>query len=126
MHHIGYVVESIEKYEKNIVYSTKINEVIDPIQNSKLSLYEIGKGSFIELIEPLSDTAFTYNFLKTNKASKYHHLCYAVSNIDQIEEISKRLRLIKIMGPVPAILFDNKNVFFFYSKNKEIIEFLID
>lgn len=126
LHHVGYVVKSIEKYEKNIVFSQKLKEVIDPVQNAKLALYAIGGGSYIELIEPLSETAFTYNFLQKNSGTHYHHLCYAVKNIEQITALKEQLRLIDILGPVPAILFDNKMVYFFYSRNKEIIEFLID
>ncbi len=124
LHHIGFVVEDIEKYENNMLFEAKINEIEDTIQNSKLSLYKNYTDSYIELIQPLNDSAFTYNFLQKN-GDGFHHLCYEVNAEQEIIEITKKLRLIKVLGPVPALLFDNRHVYFYYSRNKNIVEFIV-
>ncbi|MBL0079444.1 MAG: VOC family protein [Bacteroidetes bacterium] len=124
LHHIGFVVKDIEKYENNMLFEAKINEIEDTIQNSKLSLYKNYTNSYIELIQPLNDSAFTYNFLQKN-GDGFHHLCYEVNTEQEIIEITKNLRLIKVLGPVPALLFDNRHVYFYYSRNKNIVEFIV-
>lgn len=124
LHHIGYIVADIAKYEANMLYEEKVKEVIDPVQNSKLSLYRNFSNSFIELIEPLNENAFTYNFLQKN-GSGYHHVCYETTSEAAIETIASGIKLIKILGPVPAVLFDNRTVYFYYSRNKQVVEFLI-
>lgn len=124
LHHIGFIVENIEKYENNMLFESKIKEVDDVIQNSKLSLYKNYTNSFIELIQPLNSDAFTYNFLKKN-GEGFHHFCYEGNSFNEIEEIVNKNRLIKVLGPVPAILFDNRPVYFYYTRNKNIVEFII-
>ena len=77
LHHIGYVVKDIVQYEKSLIFEKKVKELFDPVQNSKMALYENYSDSFIELIQPLNEESFTYNFLQKN-GSSYHHLCYEV------------------------------------------------
>jgi hypothetical protein len=124
LHHIGYIVKDIESYEKNLLYEEKVKEVVDPVQNSKLSLYKNFSTCFIELIQPLNEQSYNYAFLE-KFGEQYHHLCYAVKSADVISEIARNMKLIFIKGPMPAILFDNNEVFFYYTRNKMIIEFLI-
>jgi hypothetical protein len=123
-HHIGFIVNDIDFYEKNLLYERKLNEIIDPIQNAKLSLYSNYSESFIELIQPMSKDSFTWNALE-RFGNHYHHICYSVNNFFELEIIIKKLKLIKILDPVPALLFDNMYVTFYIDRNKKIIEFLI-
>ena len=58
-----------------IIFEKKIKELFDPVQNSNMSLYLNFTDSLIELIQPLNEESFTYNFLKKN-GSSYNHLCY--------------------------------------------------
>jgi methylmalonyl-CoA/ethylmalonyl-CoA epimerase len=124
LHHIGYIVKDISTYEKHLLYEEKIKEIIDPVQNSKLALYKNYSSNFIELIQPINVQSFNYNFLE-KYGEQYHHLCYSVDSKQEMEDFSNRLKMIFIQGPLPAILFDNKEVYFYYSRNKTIIEFLI-
>jgi methylmalonyl-CoA/ethylmalonyl-CoA epimerase len=125
LHHIGYIVKNIEQYEKNLLYEAKLKEVIDPIQQAKLALYTNFGSSFIELIEPLSEEAFTYAFLEKN-GNAYHHLCYEVDSVEQLQNITKKQGYLLFKGPLKAPLFDDKNVYFYYTRNKTIVEFLIN
>ena len=124
LHHIGYVVKDIVQYEKSLIFEKKIKELFDPVQNSKMALYENYSDSFIELIQPLNEESFTYNFLQKN-GSSYHHLCYEVASREEMMVIVGAQKLIMVKGPIPAILFDNREVWFYYSRNKQVVEFVI-
>lgn len=124
LHHIGYVVKDIVQYEKSLIFEKKIKELFDPVQNSKMALYENYSDSFIELIQPLNEESFTYNFLQKN-GSSYHHLCYEVGAREEMMDIVGAQKLIMVKGPIPAILFDNREVWFYYSRNKQVVEFVI-
>jgi len=124
LHHIGYVVKDIAQYEKNLIFEKKIKELFDPVQNSNMALYLNFTDSLIELIQPLNEESFTYNFLQKN-GSSYHHLCYEISSESELKELVDSQKLIKVKGPVPAILFDGRMVWFFYSRNKQIVEFVL-
>ena len=124
LHHIGYVVKDIGQYEKNLLFDKKVKELFDPVQNSKMALYSNFNESYIELIQPLNEESFTYNFLQKN-GSSYHHLCYELSSRDELMKIAAEQKLIAIKGPIPAILFDNREVWFYFSRNKQIVEFVI-
>lgn len=124
-HHTGLIVESINIFEAKMVYEEKLLQVFDPLQDAKLALYKNFGDSFIELIEPLSQKAFTWNFLKSKIVSPYHHFCYEVADENELKIIQSKYRLIPILGPIPAKLFSDDLVAFFYTRNKMIVEFLI-
>lgn len=123
-HHIGIVVNSIEQYEKQILSSKKIREVVDEVQNSKLALYENFDSSFIELIEPLNENSTSFNSLK-KFGVHLNHLCYRVNSFEEIDNNMNENKWIKVLGPVPAILFDNKEVVFYLNRFGQLTEFLI-
>lgn len=125
LHHLGFVVASIEEYEKKMLYESKLKNVSDEIQQAKLSLYSNFGSSFIELIEPLNESAFTYKALQ-KFGNHFHHICYAVKNFNEMEYIAQKNKLILFKAGLKAILFDSKLVYFYFSPNKTIIEFLID
>jgi hypothetical protein len=124
LHHIGFVVKNLEQYEKSLIHNGKIKEVIDSIQNARLSLYQGFGDYFIEIIQPINEDSFTWDFSKKNSNS-YHHSCFEMNTIDSVIDFAKKNRLLQLLGPVPATLFDGRNVMFFYDRNKNIIEFLI-
>lgn len=125
LHHIGFVVSNISKTEERIIFEKKINEVYDNIQRARLSLYTNYSNSYIELIEPKDDKSYTWNALQ-KKGTHMHHLCYQVRSFDEIQLIAVKTGMLEIMKPVPAILFGNKFVTFYYTKERQIVEFLVD
>ncbi len=124
LHHIGYVVKDIEQYEKNLLFEKKVIELFDPVQNSKMALYSNFNESYIELIQPLNEQSFTYNFLQKSGGG-YHHLCYEIKSREELMKVAADQKLISIKGPIPAILFGNREVWFYFSRNKQIVEFVI-
>lgn len=124
LHHIGYIVNDISVYEKNLLFEKKVKEIFDPVQNSQMALYTNYSDSYIELIQPLNEDSFTYNFLKKN-GTGFHHLCYEVPEKEEMNRIARDYKLIMVKGPLPAILFDNREVWFYYTRNKQVVEFVI-
>ncbi len=117
------MVANINEKIKNILYKEEISRVYDPIQDANLILLSANEGSFIELIEPKSERSFTWNFLKKNGDS-FHHICYEMNNLSDIDEVIKNNRMIKVLGPVNAKLF-NRDVVFAVQRDKSIVEFLL-
>lgn len=123
-HHVGIIVKSIKEYEKKMLFEEKLNEVIDPIQKAKLSLYKNFSDSFLELIEPLSEDSPTYNAL-SKFGEHLNHLCYTSESFQMVNELAEQNNWLQIFGPVPAVLFNNKEVVFYFTQNRQIIEFII-
>lgn len=123
--HIGIVVENIEEYLKNAVCSVVKTTVFDSIQRSRIALVEIGSGQpDIELIEPVDDEATTFNFLEKTGGG-LHHLCYDVDSEEELNELLKQRGIKRIFGPAEAVLFGGKKIMFGYTRNREIVEFII-
>ncbi len=125
LHHCGFVVANIEAYVRNHPVGECIAIVDDPIQNARLALYNNHSEAFIELIQPYGESAFTWNALK-KQGNHFHHFCYTVKHLVDAEKLAEKYRLLKVLGPVPAILFGGINVVFYYTRNQQVIEFLID
>jgi len=122
IHHIGYVVNSIDSYLQDMIVTNTIKRVYDDIQKSDMILIKLD-NVFIELIEPKSKDAFTYNFLKKN-GSSYHHICYEVNNSKEAKNIIKNKKMIVILDWVYAPLLES-SVLFAYSRNREVVEFVL-
>jgi len=119
IHHIGYVVKSIEKYKKNLIIDEVVKEIYDETQKAYLVLIK-AQNIFIELIEPTDEASFTYNFLQ--KGGGYHHLCFQISK-KEAEQFIQNKKMIKVLDWVYAPLLDG-DVCFAYNRNKEIAEFV--
>jgi hypothetical protein len=124
LHHSGFVVSNIDEWEKKMIFEEKIKEVVDEIQHAKLSLYKNFGSSYIELIQPLNESSFTWNALRKS-GNHFNHFCYSISSEEELAQYIKKYSLIKVLSWVPALLFDNKLVSFYYTRNKQIVEFLI-
>ena len=119
IHHIGYVVKSIETYKKNLFIEKIVKEVYDKTQKAQLVLIR-ADNIFIELIEPRSQESFTYNFLQ--KGGGYHHLCYEATK-EEAEAFIRNKKMLKVLDWVYAPLLDAE-VCFAYNRNKEVVEFV--
>lgn len=123
MHHIGFVVRNIDKYIATLP-DTQIEKTIDdPVQNARLSLCRLGDGPFIELIQPLSPSAFTWAHLERS-GEGMHHMCYEGLSESGVNELIRQRRMLKVLGPVDAILFD-RPVVFVVTRARALLEFLI-
>jgi|APSaa5957512535_1039671.scaffolds.fasta_scaffold299457_2 hypothetical protein len=120
IHHVGYVVKDIDEYASNLVKSVIVKRLYDETQEAELALIQT-ENVFIELIQPVKKSSFTYNFLQNGGG--YHHLCYKVLSKSKAEEIIRKKRMIKVLDWVYAPLLQ-ADVVFAYNKNKEVVEFV--
>ena len=85
LHHTGFVVADLAKYAKNHPLGECIAQVEDPLQNAKLAIFKNHSDILTELIQPLGESAFTWNALKKN-GNHFHHFCYMVNKLHQAED----------------------------------------
>ncbi len=123
INHVGYVIKSISQYEANFPLLTKLRSVFDPVQNAELALYTAGQGAMIELIQPADSSAFTWNFLEKHGGGM-HHICYEGLSQWEVEDLITQKRMLKIRGPIPAVLF-GQDVMFAMTRDRAIVEFLL-
>ena len=123
LHHIGYVVDNLESHFNSFPELSLQKKIIDPSQNAEIMLCKNQKSPIsIEFIKPLNEKSFTWNFLKNGGG--LHHICYDSLSLIQIEEVIAKYKMLKIRGPMHAVLFD-KEVIFVITKTKQIIEFIV-
>ncbi len=125
LQHTGFIVSDIDKWESNMMFEQKIADVFDSHQQARISLYKNFSSAFIELIQPLNKDSYTWNALEKN-GSHFHHFCYEVENTVVLKKIIDKYKMIEVLKPIPAVLFQNKFVTFYFNRNKQIVEFLIN
>lgn len=123
IHHVGYIVKNIDLYAQSLPGLVLENRVHDPLQHADLALYKVGDGSYIELIQPISEKAFTWAHL-AKYGETMHHICYEGVAIEHLDQLLKKHRMMKIRGPIHAILF-NRDVVFAVTRQRAIVEFLL-
>jgi methylmalonyl-CoA/ethylmalonyl-CoA epimerase len=123
LHHVGYVVRDLDAYEASLPGLICEKNVVDPIQNARIALYQIGDASRIELIQPLDESAFTWAHLD-RAGEGLHHICYEGVSADIIEDYLRQHRLMLVRGPVHAVLFD-RQVIFAVTRQRAIVEFIL-
>jgi len=120
IHHIGFVVADRARYRTNLPFGNVVKSLYDEIQKAWLELIDT-EGTYIELIEPVEEESFTWNFLR--KKGGFHHICYEVKSYDEALKTVKEGRMIITLGPVYAPLLDGE-VLFARNRNREMVEFV--
>ncbi|WP_257550904.1 VOC family protein [Sphingopyxis sp. DBS4] len=123
IHHVGYVVRDLNAYAASLPGLEFEAEVVDEIQNARIALYRVGDASRIELIQPLGESAFTWAHLNRS-GEGLHHICYEGIGADAIDDYLRQHRLMRVRGPVHAVLFD-RNVLFAVTRQRAIVEFIL-
>ena len=126
LNHIGVATPSIAesiRYYREVMGATKFHEPFDlEAQGVKVCFVdtpdaagELGKGTQIELIEPLGEQSTLTGFLAKNPAGGQHHVCYEVEDIEDarswFEGLGKR-----ILGPT-RIGAHGTPIFFLHPKD---------
>ena len=125
IHHIGMVVADIEAFVRKSFWERRTEILEDPVQEALLCLVGVpGDPMSVELIQPTSDTSPTWEALQNGGGLR--HLCFAVGDKDVADEQIALHRMIPITQWVPAKLFDDECVRFAYTRNRELVEFVVE
>ena len=123
IHHIGYLVKNIDKALTsfiNLGFKSESKVYYDPIQKSNITF--LSNGTYmIELVEPATADAITYNLLGKIGSSPYH-ICYKCSDIEATFNELREKGFSPISEIVNAVAFDGKKICFLFKKDLGIIE----
>lgn len=128
LHHVGYVVSSIEKDAPG--FQTALNArwdgvvIHDPIQRVRVSFLSTPNpnDALIELVEPAEPQSPVTQFLE--KGGGLHHLCYEVPNLQQLLEQARARKLIVVRKPQPAVAFGGRLIAWVITPQKLLVEYL--
>jgi methylmalonyl-CoA/ethylmalonyl-CoA epimerase len=129
LHHVGFVVESVEAsapaFARSIGAATVSQVFHDPLQRvDVLFLYPPGSPA-IELISPPAvggSASPVTSFLA--RGGGLHHICYEVSDLDQqISEMQTRRALV-VRPPKPAVAFEGRRIAWVITAEKLLIEYV--
>jgi len=127
--HIGIIVKSILKSQKNLKKNFKLKSfgklIIDKKIDVKVKFFKDKNGLIYELIEPISKTNSLNKILK-KKVNSIHHLAYRVK---EFEKECKNLRKNGygfLTGVLRAKAFNYKKIIFVTTKENFIIEIIED
>lgn len=129
LHHIGFVVVSIEKtvdrFARSISAQWDGQIIADPLQGVRVTFLRSitsPNESLIELVEPAGDKSPVQNFLK--RGGGLHHLCYEVDSLAAQLHLSRTLGGLVVRQPMPAVAFGGREIAWVYTADKLLTEYL--
>jgi len=128
LHHVGYVVKSIEEQAAGFVKSlgaTWDQQIThDPLQGAKVTFLRTpGAGDAqIELVEPAGDGSPVSRFLE--KGGGLHHLCYEVGDLEEHLKLIRAAGCVVVRAPMPAAAFQQRLIAWAWTREKLLLEFL--
>jgi methylmalonyl-CoA/ethylmalonyl-CoA epimerase len=116
LHHIGYVVDSIENRIANLAASLAARVVPgifeDSIQRSRVAFLALPpwepQSVQMELVQPASPDSPVTRFL--DQGGGFHHLCYEVDHLEAQIKKMKAQHAVLIRSPKPAVAFGGRRI----------------
>jgi methylmalonyl-CoA/ethylmalonyl-CoA epimerase len=128
LHHIGFVLASIEEAAASIATSLGAtwngNIILDPLQNVRVAFLQgvDNHDPLVELVEPHGSQSLVSQFLR--KGGGLHHLCYEVESLESHLEFCRLVRTVVLRPPVPATAFNGRRIAWAVTARKILLEFL--
>jgi methylmalonyl-CoA/ethylmalonyl-CoA epimerase len=128
LHHVGFVVESIEEigeeFARSLGAAWDREIILDPLQGARVSFLQgpITSDALVELIEPLDAASPVSKFLE--RGGGLHHLCYEVEDLEVQLQYSRSTGSLIVRTPVPAAAFGGRRIAWVYTKAKLLLEYL--
>ena len=128
LHHIGFVLESIEESARSFARSLGAtwdgNIIFDPLQKVRVTFLNGAHSSdaLIELVEPVGADSPVSSFLESRGG--LHHLCYEVQNLESHLAFCKSVGTIIIRQPVPAVAFGGRRIAWALTRKRLLVEYL--
>jgi len=127
LHHLGYIVKSIEKSAAKFVRSLALDwdgKIIhDSLQTVKVSFFtpRFPNNPVIELVEPEGPQSKVQDFL--NRGGGLHHICYEVDSLDKQLQWSKANLDLIVRPPLPAVAFAGRKIAWVYTQAGLLVEY---
>jgi len=128
LHHVGFVVASIEKSLPGFLTSLQgqaATDIIhDPLQKVNVLFLRTSPAEpvLIELVEPAADDSPVRRFL--DKGGGMNHLCYQVPDLAlAVQEMTGR-KAVVVNPPKPAVAFGGRRVAWLMTREWLLIELL--
>jgi methylmalonyl-CoA/ethylmalonyl-CoA epimerase len=128
LHHIGYVVRSIDavgpRFAKSVAATWDGRIIHDPLQKVLVSfLKPAGESTTqIELVEPGGEDSPVVTFL--NRGGGLHHLCYEVDDLDLHLDQMRADGSVPAKLPLPAVAFEGRRIAWMLTPDRLLLEFL--
>jgi methylmalonyl-CoA/ethylmalonyl-CoA epimerase len=128
LHHIGYVVESIENAMPGFLRSLSARwdgQIFeDPHQKVRVAFLSTGSlDAQIELVEPAANDSPISKFLQ-GRGGGLHHCCYEVENLDECISTMRRDGALLAKHPKPAVAFKGRLIAWLLTPEKLLVELL--
>jgi catechol 2,3-dioxygenase-like lactoylglutathione lyase family enzyme len=125
VHHIGCVVssieESLETYKSTLGFSNCSEVFFVSSQAVKVCFLEIGRGTYLELVEPMDQNSAVAKLLK--KRHSYYHVGYKTSNFKKdVNDLERKGA--KLITRFKSEAFNNKECAFYYTEELHMIELI--
>jgi methylmalonyl-CoA/ethylmalonyl-CoA epimerase len=128
LHHIGFVVQSIqesgESFARSLGATWDGSIILDPLQKAKVAFFQ-GRhptDALIELVEPGNVESPVTKFLE--RGGGLHHLCYEVKDLEAHLRFCKSVGTLIIRRPVPAVAFGGRRIAWGITKKRLLLELL--
>jgi methylmalonyl-CoA/ethylmalonyl-CoA epimerase len=128
LHHIGYVVESIERampgFLRNLRARWDGQIFRDPYQKVRVAFLSTDSlDAQIELVEPAADDSPVCKFLR-DRGGGLHHCCYEVENLDECISTMRREGALLTKRPKPAVAFGGRSIAWLLTPERLLVELL--
>ena len=124
-HHLGLATRNADEARRTLsALGYRLQEpVFDPLQNVNLIWCDHDSMPAIEVVYPADGPGPLDPYL-ADHAELVYHLCYAATDIQAAVDTLKSsgLRLLPVVAPKPAVLFDGRAVAFYHLKGLGLIE----
>jgi len=128
LHHIGFVVSSIQEEIEGFTSSvgaTWNGEIFDdPLQQVQVTFIQPASANeaAIELIEPTVDNSPVSRFLE--RGGGLHHLCYEVDELEEALKLARTRGGLVVKQALPAVAFKGRRIAWVVTRNRLVIEYL--
>jgi methylmalonyl-CoA/ethylmalonyl-CoA epimerase len=128
LHHVGYVVSSVEAampgFVRSLVATWDGRVIEDPLQKVRVAfLATRPEAPLVELVEPVGADSPVLRFLQ-DKGGGLHHMCYEVEDLEA-EIAGLRARGAALAKrPKPAVAFGGRRIAWLITAERLLVELL--
>jgi len=128
LHHVGFVVASIEAampgFARSLAAEWNGEIIHDPLQKVKVAFLTTSVGDAqIELVEPAGDDSPVLKFLQQHGGG-LNHVCYEVEDLEQELAAFRSRGAVIAKRPKPAVAFGGRRIAWILTAEKLLVELL--